>query len=66
MILLALLLYAGTYAIDDRLHPGRFVLDWMAVILLLVLIVVLVMADIRFTLKLRDDVRRRQDRGGGE
>ena len=56
MILLAASVFAGVFTVQT---PHWFVAVWLAVLVLLGTIVVLALADLRLTLKLR---RRKQDR----
>jgi hypothetical protein len=59
MILLAALLYGGTYAAaDERTHPKVFILIWMSVTLLVSVILLLVLVDVRLTVGLRQRLRR--------
>jgi len=58
MILLAALLYGGTNAVDERVHPKAFILIWMSVTLLVGVILLLVLADVRLTIGLRELLRR--------
>ena len=59
LLLLGAGFYAGFNAIDPRQSPGAFLLVWGAVLLLLVGVVALALADIRFTSRLRR--KRRED-----
>jgi CDP-diglyceride synthetase len=58
MILLAVLLYVGTRAIDPQQSPRAFVYAWLGVIALLLLIVTLVLVDLRLTHDLRRRARK--------
>ena len=49
LIVLAVLLYAGTYAVDEHKHPGVFVAVWLGATALLGGVVLLVLADVRLT-----------------
>jgi hypothetical protein len=53
MLLLAVGLYVGFYAADDRTNPWLFVIVWSAVMILIVLLVVLALLDVRLTYRLR-------------
>jgi hypothetical protein len=53
LIALATCLFAGVYSIDPHHRPGLFMGDWLAVMALLLVSVVLAMADLRLTVKLR-------------
>lgn len=59
MIILAALLYVGTYATDEHAHPAVFVGAWLGVTALLGVVVLLVLADVRLTLRLREQLGRR-------
>ena len=61
MIVLAALLYGGTYAADENLHPKEFILIWMSVTLLVGVILLLVLIDLRLTIVLRERLRRGQE-----
>jgi drug/metabolite transporter (DMT)-like permease len=58
MILLAALLYGGTFAADERIHPKIFILIWMGVTLLVGVVLLLVLIDVRFTIMLRGRLRK--------
>jgi hypothetical protein len=53
MLLLAGSFYAGIFAVDADHTPQAFVAVWLSVLLLLLVIVVLAVADLRLTTKLR-------------
>ena len=42
LLVLAVLLYVGTYAIDDQLHPSSFAGVWLTIVVLLGVVVSLV------------------------
>lgn len=54
MLLLAVALFAGFHTVDAATSAQAFLLVWMSVFLLLLLIVLLAMADLRLTWKLRN------------
>jgi len=58
MIVLAAMLYSGTYAVDERVHPKVFILVWTAATLLVGMILVLVLVDVRLTMGLREQLSR--------
>jgi hypothetical protein len=60
MVALAILLYAGAYAVDPKSSKGTFLAVWLAVAALLALLVVFAMIDLRLTWKIR--LRRRDFR----
>jgi hypothetical protein len=53
MFLLAVLMFAGVWSVDERGSPGTFLLIWFGVIALLLLVMVLVFIDLRLTARLR-------------
>jgi hypothetical protein len=53
MFLLAVLMFAGVWSVDERGSPGAYLLIWAGVIALLLLIVILAFFDLRLTAKLR-------------
>jgi len=57
MILLAALLYGGTYAVDEQINPKTFIFIWMSVTLLLGMVLLLVLADVRLTIGLKKRLR---------
>ena len=59
MFLLAILFFAGFWTVDPQQSAGWYLAIWLSVLLLLGLIVILVMIDLRLTLKLRDRKRLR-------
>jgi UDP-N-acetylmuramyl pentapeptide phosphotransferase/UDP-N-acetylglucosamine-1-phosphate transferase len=63
MVLLAAGLYVGFAATDEPVNPRLFVLVWSAVMILLGLLVLLALIDVRLTVRLRNQRRRRGHRG---
>jgi 4-amino-4-deoxy-L-arabinose transferase-like glycosyltransferase len=61
MFVLAIALFAGFHSVDSSTSAQAFVLVWLAVFLLLLTVLLLAMADLRLTWKLR----RGRHRGGG-
>jgi CDP-diglyceride synthetase len=61
MIVLAVLLYLGSRAIDPQQRPRAFVVTWLAAFVSLLVIVALGLADVRLTLGLRKSARRDRD-----
>ncbi len=53
LFLLGIGCFAGYNSVDDRRHPGVYLAVWVGVMFLLLVIMVLVAADIWFTLNLR-------------
>jgi drug/metabolite transporter (DMT)-like permease len=53
MLLLASLLYAGFYVVDDHDSPQAYVVVWISISILLLLIVWLAVIDLRLTANLR-------------
>ena len=53
MFLLAVGLYSGFHAVDVAGNPKAFLAVWLAVLLLLFAVVVLALADVRLTARLR-------------
>jgi cytochrome c oxidase assembly factor CtaG len=53
MLLLAVGLYLGSYAADERLRPTLFVAVWSAVMILILLLVLLAVIDVRLTYRIR-------------
>ena len=53
MLVLAVGLYGGFYAADDRTHPWLFVIVWSAVMMLTAMLVVLALLDVRLTYRVR-------------
>lgn len=53
MLLLAAAFFAGFNTFDPRESPSAFVITWFAVFLLLMIVVILVMIDLRLTMRLR-------------
>jgi hypothetical protein len=53
MFLLAWGFYAGFFAVDAQRTPHAFVAVWLSVLLLLLAIVLLAVADLRYTTRLR-------------
>ena len=53
MLGLAVGLYVGFYAADERAHPWLFVIVWSAVMILIAMLVVLALLDVRLTYRLR-------------
>ena len=53
MFLLAVLMFAGVWSVDERGSPGAYLLIWFGVIALLLFIMILALLDLRLTAKLR-------------
>ena len=53
MFLLAWGFYAGFFVVDAERTPHAFIIVWLTVLLLLLAIVVLAVADLRYTTRLR-------------
>jgi cytochrome bd-type quinol oxidase subunit 2 len=62
LLLLGVALFAGFHTVDSTTSAQAFVLVWMSVFILLLVVLLLAMADLRLTWKLR----RRRDRRGFE
>jgi hypothetical protein len=57
MFLLGVALLAGTNYVDDQINPRAFLAVWISVLLLLATILLLALADMRLTLRLRNGPR---------
>lgn len=57
MFLLAVALFAGSNSVDERRTPNAFLAIWISVMVLLAIILLLALADMRLTLKLRSGPR---------
>ena len=60
LVLLGVAMFAGFHSVDSATSAQAFVLVWMSVFVLLLIVLLLAMADLRLTWKLR---RRRERRG---
>jgi cytochrome bd-type quinol oxidase subunit 2 len=60
LLLLGVAMFAGFHSVDSATSAQAFVLVWMSVFVLLLVVLLLAMADLRLTWKLR----RRRDRRG--
>ncbi|MGD1278729.1 MAG: hypothetical protein ABR964_16065 [Tepidisphaeraceae bacterium] len=58
MLLLGAGFFAGCNLADPRRRPALFLALWLSVLTLLALVVVLALADVRLTWKLREQIRR--------
>jgi hypothetical protein len=58
MVLLGIALFAGSNSVDEQKAPNVFLAIWISVLLLLATILLLALADVRLTLKLRSGPRR--------
>jgi peptidoglycan/LPS O-acetylase OafA/YrhL len=58
LVLLAASFFIGVNAVDPQQTPRLFLSVWLVTLVLLGSIVILAMADLRLTIKLRDDMRK--------
>jgi Na+/melibiose symporter-like transporter len=63
LLLLGVALFAGFHSVDSATSAQGFVLVWMSVFVLLLVVLLLAMADLRLTWKLRHRRHRREGRG---